>query len=145
MTQFFVNVLMQDAYGKGRRTRRRYELDVVDYAGAVARAGTLVTALAAITECNILNYTISNIVPFADAVTAGANIDAGVTLSWDLGAGKQAASQVPSPEAAILDGYGNVDLTNAAVLAFESEYTSGEVLISDGETALDLLAGKLDK
>lgn len=128
-----------------RRGTKRYELDVIDFAAALARAASLTSALADIMEADILKYTVGQEVPYTDTVVADANRDAGVTISCDLGAGKTAAVKVPSPTMSIFNTDGTVDMTDGLITALESEFLSTDVLVSDGEVVLDFLSGKLDK
>lgn len=132
-----------DAYQ--RRGTKRYELDTVDFAGALARAATLATALGNLMEADILKYTVGQEIPYTDTVVAGANRDEGITLSADLGAGKTAAIKIPTPVNTVINPDGTVDITDGLITALETEYLSTEVLVSDGEVVLDFLSGKLDK
>lgn len=145
MPKFLLSIQMQDAWGDKRRTTKRFTLDVLDWAAAGIRAGTFLTAWSNITGLDVLKYTLGQETPYTDTVTAEANMDAGATISCDLGGGKRAALKIPAPEVTILNADGSVDLTDALVTALESEYLSGDVTISDGEVVLDFLSGKLDK
>lgn len=143
MATFYITAVLRDAYG--RRTRKTFELSVADYAGALARQTTLLAALANMCEAEIVSSKVWSEAAYTDAVDAGANIDEGVTFSCDLGGGKSAALKIPSPVNSILNTDGTVDMTDGIVTALETEFLSGEVLISDGETVLDFTSGKLDK
>ena len=143
MATFAMALTYVDAYQ--RRGTKRYELDTLDFAAALARAGTLSTALANLMEGEILKYTVGQEIDYTDTVDAGANRDEGITISADLGAGKTAAIKVPTPVNTVLNPDGTIDLTDGLITAFETEYLSGEVLVSDGEIVLDFLSGKLDK
>lgn len=141
--EFILTVFLRDAYK--RRTRKRYQLEVVDHAQALVRAASLVDAISAAVGSEVLKYTVAQEVAYTDTVEVGANVDEGVTFSADLGAGKTAAIKLPSPIAGYINGDGTINMTHSAITDFESEFLSGEVLVSDGEVVLDLVSGKLDK
>ena len=143
MAQFFVGVTYVDAYT--RKGTKEFELSVADHATALTRAASLVGALAGIMDGKILKYSVRQDVAYSDSLTAGANKDEGISISCDLGAGKTATLKIPAPDKSVINADGTLDLTDAAVTALESEYLSGEVVISDGETVLDFLKGTLDK
>lgn len=143
MADFAMAMTYVDAYQ--RRGTKRYELSATDFTAALARAATLATALGNLMEADILKYTVGQEVPYTDTVDAGANRDEGITISADLGAGKTAAIKVPTPVNTVINPDGTVDITDGLITAFEAEFLSGEVLVSDGETVLDFLSGKLDK
>lgn len=143
MATFYVTAFYRDAYT--RKGTKRFQLEVVDHAAALTRAASLVGALANIMEAEIVKYTVWQEVAYSDTLDAGANKDEGATFSCDLGAGKEAALKIPSPLHSIRNADGSIDLLDAAVTGLESEFLSGEVLISDGEVVLDFLKGTLDK
>lgn len=132
-----------DAYQ--RRGTKSFELDAIDYPTALTNAGTFVGELANAMMADILKYSVATEVVYTDSVDALANKDEGITISCDLGGGKTAALKIPTPVKSYIDPDGTVDMTNAIITALESTYIAGEVLISDGETVLDFLSGKLDK
>lgn len=135
--------LMLDAFG--RRTTKRYELDALDFVTAQANMALFVIDLAALSDSEILRTTVAQTVEVADTVTAGANKDEGLTMQFDLGAGKSAAHKVISPVKSIFDANGNADLTDPLVTNYAANFTSGAFLVSDGETALGLNKATLDK
>ncbi len=143
MADFAMALTYVDAFQ--RRGTKRYELSALDFTAALARAATLATALGNLMEGDILKYTVGQEVPYTDTVVAGANRDEGITISADLGAGKTASIKVPTPAKSVVNADGTIDLTDALITAFETEFLSGEVLVSDGEVVLDFLTGKLDK
>ena len=143
MAQFELSISIMDVYQ--RRGSKRFLLEALDIATAITNAGLFATSLADVMEAEILNYSVAARVAYTDTVGANANLDEGITISCDLGAGKRAALKIPSPKNSVLNGDGTVDLTDAAITALESHYLSGDVLISDGEIVLDFLSGKLDR
>lgn len=128
-----------------RRGTKRFQLEAIDFPTALTNAGVFVTALEGAMGANIESYKVAQETANSDSATAASNKDAGITISCDLGGGKRAALKIPTPEDAYLNPDGTVDLTNALITAVEADYLSGKVLISDGETVLDFLSGKLDK
>lgn len=149
MPVYGLYVEMVDAYN--RATSKRFEsVDLVDYAAAAASAAALLTDLAVITEARILASTISERLPFADAVTAGANRDEGVTFTLRLPDNKKDNLSVPAPINSIFDANGMVITSPtlpASVVAFLGHFEdgSGEWTFSDGEQWAEFVKGSLDK
>ncbi len=143
MTIYQMSVSYQDAFE--RRGTKRYELDAIDHPTAVTNALALADALAGIMLADILSYSVGLDVIYADSVVAGANKDTGVTISVDLGGGKRASLKIPTPLLTLINPDGTLDMADALITTLETLFTSGKVLISDGETALDFINGKLDK
>jgi hypothetical protein len=112
---------------------------------AVSEANSLCADLAGLTGAEILSYTVAQEVTYSDAVSAGANLDAGITLSLELADGKLAPLKVPAPLGAAINADGTVDLTSALVTDFVDNWITGNFLISDGETVTSLKSGKLDR
>lgn len=146
MPQFSVTFELVDAYG--RTSRKSYETSpsMADFAGATAAAAALASDLAGLTEAEVLSYTVAQRTVYNDSVTTGANRDEGVTLVLRKEDNFKGVLKVPAPINAIFDAQGNVDITNAAVTAFVSNFLTGaDFVFSDGEQACSLLSGKLDK
>lgn len=131
-----------DAYQ--RRGSKSFVLSAIDYPTALTNAGTFVGELANAMMGDILKYSVATEIDYTDTVDALANKDEGVTISCDLGAGKTAALKIPTPVKSYVNGDGTVDMTDAIITALESTYIAAEVLISDGETVLGFLSGRLD-
>lgn len=134
---------LRDAFN--RKSTRRYEIDAVDFVTALAAMAAFVIDLAALTDADVLRSEVGQKVEVVDSVTAGANIDEGLTLQFDLGAGKSASHKVPSPDKSIFDVNGNADLADALVSDYTDNFISSGFLVSDGETAVGVNSGKLDK
>lgn len=143
MPIFQMNMSYVDAYQ--RRGTKSYELDALDYPTALTNAAAFVVVLAAAMMADILKYAVCTEVLVTDTVDALANKDEGVTISTDLGGGKTAALKIPTPVKSYINPDGTVDMADAIITNVEAFYTDGKVLISDGETVLDFLSGKLDK
>ena len=129
-----------------RLTTRETQIEALDYVAALAAAAAWVGACQNIMLAEILKYKVWQDTAFIGTLGAGANVDAGVTFSFEIGAipGKVAATKLPAPILTIFDANGAVDLTDAGVTAYASEIT-GDVRISDGEQATALKSGKLDR
>lgn len=149
MPVFGLYVEMVDAYN--RPTSKRWEsANLADYATAAASAAALLTDLAVLTEARILASTLSERIPFTDAVTAGANKDEGVTFTLRLPDNKKDNLSVPAPINAIFDDNGFV-ITSPAVPAAVTDFLanfedgSGDWTFSDGEQWTEFVKGTLDK
>ncbi len=140
--RFLSTVLMQDAFG--RRSTRRFEQEAISFVTALADMAALVVDLEALSDSEVLRTAVSQVVEVSDTVTALANKDEGLTLQFDLGAGKSAAHKVISPDKSIFDENGNADLTDTKVSDYVANFTSGAFLISDGEVVLGVNKGTLD-
>lgn len=146
MPAYTVTFELVDAYQ--RQTRKTFETvdTIADETAALAAAAALATDLANLTEADILAYHVSQRVVYTDTVTAGANIDEGVTFSLRKVDNFKAPIKVPAPINSIFQADGSVNLSDAAVTAFIANFlTGGDFTFSDGEQASALLSGRLDK
>ncbi len=146
MPVFDLAVTLQDDHE--RTTTKRFKVfDAIDYAGALALAALFATDLAAISQCGIVKYTLATEVSVGGAITAEANLDAGATFSLFIGGvpGKKGTNKVPAPVAAIIGAAGVIDMTDVLVVDYAANFTSGFVLVSDGETVDSFISGKLDR
>lgn len=131
-----------------RTTTKKYKVfDAVDYAGALSLAALFVTDLAGITQCGVVSYALTTVVPVGGAVTANSNLDAGATFSLFIGGvpGKKGTNKVPAPVFSIIAAGGAIDMTDVIVTDYAANFTSGFVLVSDGETVDSFIKGKLDR
>lgn len=149
MPVYGLYVEMVDAYN--RPTSKRFQsADLVDYAAAAASAAALLTDLAVLSEARILASTISERVPFTDAVTAGANKDEGVTFTLRLPDNTKDNLSVPAPINAIFDANGMV-ITSPSVPVSVTDFLAnfadgtGDWTFSDGEQWSEFVKGTLDK
>lgn len=146
MPQFTVTYDMVDAYGRSARKTYETKATMADFAAASAAASALAADLAGLTEAEILSYTVALRSTYSDSVTTGANKDEGVTLVLRKEDNFKGVLRVPAPINAIFDAQGSVDITDAAVTAFVSNFLTGaDFVFSDGEQASALLSGRLDK
>jgi len=144
MPTYVVRYTLVDS--EGREGTKTFETqNLADYAAALVAADALADDLAVVSGAEILRYSISEILTYVDAVTAGSNKDEGVTLVVRKTDSMRDVIRIPAPTKTYLDGSGNVDITDAGVLSYFDNFTSsGDFLFSDGELAVTLLSGKLD-
>lgn len=146
MPTFDLSVKLVD--GHERNTTKKFKVfDAIDYVGALALAALFITDLEAVTGCGVVDYSLATKVPVGSAFTAGANLDAGATFSLFIGGvpGKKGTNKVPAPVEAILGPAGSIDMTDVIVTNYAANFTSGFVLVSDGETVDSFESGKLDR
>lgn len=150
-TTFFISVVFEDDYG--RQTRKTYETQ--PYAGVDVGADRLAVQtdvvaflndVEAITEARILAYTVADRTVYTDVVTAGANVDEGLTLVTRKADNYKAVLAVPAPVNSIFNPDGTADITDPIVTNYHANFTAtGFLTCSDGEIATDLISGRLDK
>lgn len=128
-----------------RKAKRSYQVVGADYTTARANADLLLSAAQNLTEGYVAKDILSEVEDIAGAVTAGANVDEGASLQFSLGGTKTATLSFPMPIAGVRNVDGTIDILNAAVSAFTGLFTGGNVYISDGENAVDIIRGVLDR
>lgn len=151
MTVFTVGFSLRDSYK--RKTRKTYYTEDItgadvgaEFLAAQTAAGDLATDLAALSEMEILYYNVGLKTVYSDTADADANVDEGVTFTVEKADNEDATVKVPAPIPGIFNVDGTVDMTNAAVTAFLSNFQAGgSFTISDGEKAVNLVKGRLDK
>lgn len=131
---------------EGREGSKEFEtISLASHALAVVAADALAVDFAALTGADVLRYQLSGITAISDSVTAGSNRDTGITLSVRKADTFRGVLKVPAPLSSVLDGAGNVDISDALVTNFYDHFsTSGDFTFSDGEQAIALLSGTLD-
>lgn len=146
MPAYDVTFTMVDAYDRTTTKSFTSVSTLLDEATALASAAALAADLAAISELDILYYSVGQRIVFTDAVTAGANVDEGVTFTLRKEDNYKGSIKVPGPENSIFQADGSVILSDANVVAFIANFlTGGDWTFSDGEQATALLKGVLDK
>jgi len=143
MPVYEASATLRDAYT--RETNKRYQVSAADVGAAETAWLAYLTDLAALTGADIIKWKLSQEAVYTDAVTAGANIDTGATFVFEKADGDKVAVKVPAPLASVIDPDGTIDLADTLVTDWAANFTSGAILVSDGETATALLTGKLDK
>jgi len=146
MPVYEVSFEMVDAYQRSAKKAWETVSTIADETAALAAAAGLATDLGNLTELDILAYTVKQRVVYTDTVVAGANRDEGVTFQLRKADNFRGTIGVPGPINGIFNPDGTVILTDAAVAAFISNFlVGGDFTFSDGEQAVALLRGTLDK
>ena len=140
---FRQTLTFKDAFN-GKTTRTFY-LSAADYTTARADADSNLTAIQAISLGGVIKDELTERTDVAGVPGAEANIDVDATFNWDLGAGKTSSTQLPMPVYSIINSDRTVDVTNVNVVAWTDGYTSGNILVSDGEVVQSVIGGTLDK
>jgi len=132
---------------QGRTTNREILFDVADETALLAAAAAFETDYQAMMQSGIQSYTYRRTVDVSNAAGAGSNIDAGATFAFNSTLPISPTVKVPDPVAAILDGQGGVDLTDALVIAWFANYNPGDVVtnISNPTQPTSIKSGTLDK
>jgi len=144
MPLYQVGLTLKDAYN--RITRRTFKFDDLTLAGAVINVGLFVTAYQDITELQVVESRLTDVVTYAGSPQAGSNIDEGATFRAALDTpNKYASVSVPGIIAAARGANGVIDMTNVDVATWVGFYESGLVTASDGETVTTIESGVLDK
>jgi hypothetical protein len=147
MPTYNVYIELVDAYNRSSVKRYKTISTMLDHPTAVTAAAALAADLAALTEMDVLAHSVALRTVYTDTVTAGANKDEGITLSVRKANNFRDILRVPAPLNAVLNPDGTVDITSALVTDYYDNFVSGsgDFTLSDGEQAIALLAGKLDK
>ena len=145
MARYKASWKMRDAYN--RDSVLSAQIEALDFNTAIGDLSSYLEDYKAMTQSEILRYTISQDMDFVDTVDAGANKDAGVTFSLSIAGepGKKTSVKIQAPVLSIFNGDGSVLLSNPLVTAWYSHLANGTILVSDGEAAGDLLTGSLDQ
>ena len=145
MPEYIVTMELQDSENRRGRKVYKTQAGVVDHVAAVTAANSLAVDLSALTELEVLAHTVSLRTIYSDSVDAGANIDEGATFSLNKTDNYRASHKVPGPVAAVRNGDGTIDVTNAAVTDyFDNFKAAGDFTVSDGELIDAVLSGTLD-
>lgn len=146
MPVFDLTVKLEDDHE--RTTTKKFKVyDAIDYAGALSLAALFITDLAAISECGVVGYSLATPVSVGGSPAADANLDAGATFSLYIGGvpGKKGVNKVPAPIPGIIGAAGVINMAATEVTDYAANFTSGFVLVSDGETVDSFISGKLDR
>lgn len=144
MAEYQVSITLRDSLG--RQAIKQYEGDFADFATAQTAAGALADDLQAVTEAEVLSYSVGQRTVYSGSMTAGSNLDEGATFSVNKSDNYKASHKVPAPIQAMRQtGNDRVDTTLAAVIAYFQNFITGGFTLSDGETVTALLSGKIDR
>jgi hypothetical protein len=140
---FAMTVTLQDT--QGDTVTKRYALRGADAAAAAADGVAIRTALAAVSESQIIGYSVGEVfIENAPAFPADADNSIKARVSWRKTNARAASFDIPSPVEGIFVGTtgqanNTVDMTDAALLAYAALfYSTGNAFISDDE---DLAVG----
>lgn len=147
MPAYTVTFNMVDDYE--RATRKTFESvsTIADETAAVTAVTAILADLEAITECRVLSYVLQRAkATVVDAAVAGANKDEGLWFSVRSTLDNELKPmRIPGPINALFDNSGNLDVTNALIIAFASNFlTGGDWTLSDGEQGSELVSGYLE-
>lgn len=145
MTIYNLSVTMVD--DDQRKTTKEYvSADLADEATALASAAALVDSLQDVTELEIISYRLAQRIVYVGALTAGANVDEGATITVRLEDNYDEVMKWPGPIQAIRNGDGTIDVNSTEVQAYTVNFlAAADWTISDGEQISQVLRGKLDK
>lgn len=131
----------------GRSTGREVLFSVADEAALLVAAGLMETDLQAMSNCGIKSYTYRRTVDVSNAPAAGSNIDPGATFRFNSTLPISPTVKIPDPVAAIKDGSGGIDLTDALTIAWFANYNPGDcvVNITNPTQPASIAQGTLDK
>lgn len=140
-----LTVTMEDAYK--RRATKTFEMQAADYTTAATDRTAIIAALNAVTDLGVVSHILSEKTAVGDAASAGTNRDEGITLSVKLQDTEKGIIKVPGPVKTALDANGNLDITDAAWVAFVNLFgvPPSECYLSDGDHVIEFLSGSLDK
>jgi hypothetical protein len=141
----FTTLTIEDTYG--RTKSKRVEMVTSDAAQAEIDMGVIISTYANVMNGFVRKAVMNGALEFAGAVPAGVNIDTGMTISCQLaGRSARAALKVPTPDPAVINADGTVNLADVNVAALEALYqAAGIARLSDGEAITGFVSGTLDK
>lgn len=150
-TVFQMSIQFEDAYG--RIGSKRVETEVItgadvgaEFLEARGTAVTLIAAFEALSEAQVLSWSLGEKVVASDSVVAGANLDEGITLVLRKLDNAKGIIKVPAPLNSVLNADGTVDILDALVTAYTDHFeVGGGFTFSDGENQDALLSGRLDR
>jgi hypothetical protein len=141
---FKLVVKLEDHWG--RKTKRSFDVDAVDFAAALAASSDFVTDYQAVTELAVYQWGLTQNTYISATPEGTANRDEGMTITAGLETpGKTASLQIPGPVRELRAPDGSIIIDDALMVALLANYTSsGPILISDGEVVNRWIKGKLD-
>jgi hypothetical protein len=125
----------------GGETLKQYEGTFTDYATARTAADNFTTDAQNLTDGYLYRETLAETQDIAGAAAATSNVFERISATMDLGAGKRANLQVPSPVAGAFVG-NSLDTGAAVWTDYEANINTGGWTISDGESVSGTISGK---
>jgi len=139
-----IAVQLLDAYG--RTTTKTFGSDRTTIVDALTDLGTLVTAIEAVSDCAVVQHTVTKKTVVAGSPATGANVDAGITIHCTLADSTGYGLKIPAPDPDMINTDGSVKITDEAILAYVALFQSGgHFTVSDGEVIDDIRFGELDR
>lgn len=140
---FSYSVTLLDPFaGKATRT---YAVVAATFTAARVITDAFLLAIQNWTDLAVVEERLTEIDPIAAAAGANSNIDRGATMQFDLGAGKTASLNFPSPLVSTINPDRSVDLADPLVSAWTAPFIAGDLTLSDGDVAIGVIKGTLDK
>jgi len=136
----------------GNKSTLRYDLTAADYTTAAVDRGTILAALAAVTDAVIVQHSLSEIYREDTTLYGGGEVEnvALIDVTIDAAFLKTAQLRIPAPDASLWvdvsgPNWNVIDPTVAALQTYLNLWTTGnELYLSDGETILDpTVAGRV--
>ncbi len=124
---------------------RTFNINAADITAARVTANAILAAAVNLTTAWVVKESLTQVDAVAGAAGATSNIDEGLTWQFDLGGGKTASINFPSPVLSVVNTDRSVDLADALVVALISIYENGSIFVSDGELVLSTIKGQLDR
>jgi len=146
---FFMSVDLVD--NGNNKTTKTYDLQGADLAEATTNAGTILTALAAVTDATIKGYNIGSRFTNDAFAFPAANVNienlALITLGITNDPTKSATITIPAPKSTLFvetsgAGANNFSNSGAGQTYWQLFTVGGEAYLSDGETAEVFFSGK---
>lgn len=110
---------------------------------AIAAADALVTAVAAITDCVVLGYTLSytSVEDAPGAPVTGSRVEEKGTFIWNTSNGRKSQFNIPAIKDSLLNTSGSVNQSNALIIALVAAVTAGDLVFASADgsdlTSLD--------
>jgi len=134
---------MRDAYQ--RQCTKQWDGVATTVAQAHTDADALAVDLEAVSGAGVAKHIVSQETLLSPTVASGSNLDAGGTLHCRLDNGKLYPIKIPAINPAVVLSDGNIDITDALILAFVAHFQSGgEFTVSEGDLVVTIEGGELD-
>lgn len=124
---------------------RTYNLVAADYASARIIADAVLAAAQNLSTAAVVKESLAEVDPIVAVPGGTSNVDEGLTWQFNLGGGKTASINFPSPVLSVVNSDRSVDLADPLVVALLTQYESGNITVSDGELVVSTLKGTLDR
>lgn len=144
---FYLSVTLQDS--GLNTTTKEFELRGATIGDAITNAGQHITLLNAVTDANVVRYSVSErTYEDAPSTPASGEVEELAILAVRTSGGKGAVIEIPAPNPSLFVATTGVnknvvDIADTAVGDYYASFlAAGNVFISDGENAAQLLSGQ---